>query len=112
MKSVQSVAQAARPGSLLWDQTSEGGGGNAAHPDIASGVPLLHHVRDVINAVDRCAWADVCFSSDSEHLVTAAASKLSHHIYIWDRMHGKLARILEGVRVISLCGWLDGWLLP
>jgi len=43
-------------------------------------------------------WADVAFTSDSEHIIAAASSKAAHHLYVWNRVNGKMERILEGGR--------------
>jgi hypothetical protein len=48
------------------------------------------------NAVEKMLWAGATFTSDSEHVVAAASSKTQHHIYIWNRVNGKMERILEG----------------
>eukprot|EP00983_Pelagomonas_calceolata_P029890 935968-Pelagomonas_calceolata.AAC.5 len=49
------------------------------------------------NAVEKMLWAGAVFTSDSEHVVALASSKTQHHLYIWNRVNGKMERILEGV---------------
>ncbi|KXZ44251.1 hypothetical protein GPECTOR_70g482 [Gonium pectorale] len=57
---------------------------------------LLRHVRDFQNAVERTPWRMAAFSTDSEHVVGAAASKAQLQLYIWNRPLGNMERILEG----------------
>jgi len=76
----------AKPGSLLWGPSSVNG----------TGVPLLLPVREFQNAVEKMLWAGAVFTSDSEHVVALASSKTQHHLYIWNRVNGKMERILEG----------------
>ncbi|GAX82973.1 hypothetical protein CEUSTIGMA_g10400.t1 [Chlamydomonas eustigma] len=67
-------------------------------PSSSSTTPLglFHHLRDFQNVVERCSWRSCCFSSDSEHVIGASASKAEHQLYIWNRIHGNMERILEG----------------
>eukprot|EP00798_Chlamydomonas_sp_ICE-L_P031591 gene31591-6785_t len=58
--------------------------------------PLVVAVREFQNAVERPAWRMACFSSDSEHVIGAAATKSTHHIYVWNRLYGNMERVLEG----------------
>jgi hypothetical protein len=46
--------------------------------------------------VERSPWVDAVFTSDSEHVVAAAANREVHHLFVWNRVHGKMEQILEG----------------
>ena len=39
-----------------------------------------------------------CFSGDGEHVIGASAGKAVRNLYIWNRIHGKMERILEGAK--------------
>jgi len=50
-----------------------------------------HKFQDIVN---RLAWNHVTFSSSGEYVV--ASIYMNHHLYVWERGHGSLERILEG----------------
>ncbi len=50
-----------------------------------------HKFQDVVN---RLSWNHVAFSSTGEYVT--ASTWMNHDIYIWERGHGSLVRILEG----------------
>lgn len=54
-------------------------------------VPLEHKFQDVVN---RLSWNHVTFSATGEYV--AASTFNNHEIYIWERTHGSLVRMLEG----------------
>ncbi|KAI1844587.1 hypothetical protein JX265_001572 [Neoarthrinium moseri] len=54
-------------------------------------VPLEHKFQDVVN---RLSWNHVTFSATGEYV--AASTYNNHEIYIWERNHGSLVRMLEG----------------
>ncbi|KAI9806450.1 MAG: chromatin binding protein [Piccolia ochrophora] len=54
-------------------------------------VEVEHKFQDVVN---RLSWNHVAFSSTGEY-VTASTYK-NHDIYVWERSHGSLVKILEG----------------
>lgn len=54
-------------------------------------VPLEHKFQDVVN---RLSWNHVAFSSTGEYV--AASTYNNHELYIWERGHGSLVRMLEG----------------
>ncbi|KAK6065134.1 Set1 complex component swd1 [Seiridium cupressi] len=54
-------------------------------------VPLEHKFQDVVN---RLSWNHVTFSATGEYV--AASTYNNHEIYIWERSHGSLVRMLEG----------------
>ncbi|KAK0630037.1 WD40-repeat-containing domain protein [Bombardia bombarda] len=54
-------------------------------------VPLEHKFQDVVN---RLSWNHVAFSSSGEYV--AASTYNNHELYIWERGHGSLVRMLEG----------------
>lgn len=54
-------------------------------------VEVEHKFQDVVN---RLSWNHVAFSSTGEY-VTASTYK-NHDIYVWERGHGSLVKILEG----------------
>ena len=54
-------------------------------------LPLEHKFQDVVN---RLSWNHVTFSSTGEYV--AASTYNNHELYIWERNHGSLVRMLEG----------------
>jgi COMPASS component SWD1 len=50
-----------------------------------------HKFQDVVN---RLSWNHVAFSSTGEYVM--ASTYNNHDIYIWERNHGSLVKILEG----------------
>ena len=54
-------------------------------------IEVEHKFQDVVN---RLSWNHVAFSSTGEY-VTASTYK-NHDIYVWERSHGSLVKILEG----------------
>ncbi|KAK4987334.1 chromatin binding protein [Elasticomyces elasticus] len=52
-----------------------------------------HRFQDVVN---RLSWNHVAFSSSGDYV--AASTLMNHDIYIWERGHGSLVKILEGPR--------------
>ena len=68
-------------------------------PDLSSPVlqpdsirlDVEHKFQDVVN---RLSWNHVAFSSNAEYVM--ASTLMNHDIYIWERGHGSLVKILEG----------------
>jgi len=56
-------------------------------------IEVEHQFQDVVN---RLAWNAVAFSSTGEYVT--ASTYNNHDIYIWERTHGSLVKILEGPR--------------
>lgn len=54
-------------------------------------LPIEHKFEDVVN---RCSWNHVTFSCTGEYVV--ASTYNNHELYIWERGHGSLVRMLEG----------------
>jgi len=54
-------------------------------------IPLEHKFQDVVN---RLSWNHVAFSATGEYV--AASTYNNHELYIWERGHGSLVRMLEG----------------
>ena len=54
-------------------------------------IEVEHKFQDVVN---RLSWNHVAFSSNSEYV--AASTFMNHDIYVWERSHGSLVKILEG----------------
>lgn len=54
-------------------------------------ISVEHKFQDVVN---RLSWNHVCFSSTGEYVT--ASTYNNHDIYIWERNHGSLVKILEG----------------
>ncbi|KAK4105692.1 SWD1-like protein [Parathielavia hyrcaniae] len=54
-------------------------------------IPLEHKFQDVVN---RLSWNHVAFSASGEYV--AASTYNNHELYIWERGHGSLVRMLEG----------------
>jgi COMPASS component SWD1 len=52
-----------------------------------------HKFQDVVN---RLQWNHVTFSSTGEYV--AASTYNNHELYIWERNHGSLVRMLEGTK--------------
>jgi COMPASS component SWD1 len=53
-------------------------------------MPLEHKFQDVVN---KLSWNHVTFSSTGDYV--AASTFNSHEVYIWERGHGSLVRMLE-----------------
>ena len=68
-------------------------------PDLASptltpdnlNLEVEHKFQDVVN---RLSWNHVAFSSSADYVM--ASTLMNHDIYIWERGHGSLVKILEG----------------
>ncbi|POS85979.1 WD40 repeat-like protein [Erysiphe pulchra] len=54
-------------------------------------IGIEHKFQDVVN---KLSWNHVAFSSTGEYV--AASTYNNHDIYIWERNHGSLVKILEG----------------
>ena len=54
-------------------------------------IEVEHKFQDVVN---RLSWNHVTFSSTGEYVT--ASTYNNHDIYIWERNHGSLVKILEG----------------
>lgn len=54
-------------------------------------LPLEHKFQDVVN---RLSWNHVTFSATGEYV--SASTYNNHELYIWERGHGSLVRMLEG----------------
>ena len=52
-----------------------------------------HKFQDIVN---KLSWNHVTFSSSGEYVV--ASTYMNHQIYVWERAHGSLDKILEGSR--------------
>lgn len=52
-----------------------------------------HKFQDVVN---RLSWNHVAFSPTGEFLT--ASTFMNHDVYVWERSHGSLVKILEGPR--------------
>lgn len=50
-----------------------------------------HKFQDVVN---KLSWNHVAFSSTGEYVT--ASTYMNHDIYVWERSHGSLVKILEG----------------
>ena len=56
-------------------------------------IEVEHRFQDVVN---RLSWNHVSFSSSGEYV--CATTYMNHDIYVWERGHGSLVKILEGPR--------------
>lgn len=56
-------------------------------------IEVEHKFQDVVN---RLSWNHVTFSSTGDYV--AATTYMNHDIYVWERGHGSLTKILEGPR--------------
>ena len=54
-------------------------------------IEVEHKFQDVVN---RLSWNHVAFSSTGEYVM--ASTYMNHDIYVWERSHGSLVKILEG----------------
>ena len=54
-------------------------------------VEVEHKFQDVVN---RLSWNHVAFSSTGEYVT--ASTFMNHDVYVWERSHGSLVKILEG----------------
>lgn len=67
---------------------------NLSAPDLdpdTIDIEIEHKFQDVVN---RLSWNHVAFSSTGEYVT--ASTYNNHDIYIWERNHGSLVKILEG----------------
>ncbi|KAF2458130.1 Set1 complex component swd1 [Lineolata rhizophorae] len=58
-------------------------------------VEVEHKFQDLVN---RLSWNHAAFSSGSSGEYVAASTFMNHDIYVWERAHGSLVKILEGPR--------------
>ena len=75
-------------------------------------IEVEHKFQDVVN---RLSWNHVAFSSTGEYVT--ASTYMNHDIYVWERRHGSLVKILEGPKeelgVVEVCAYFgvrDLWL--
>ena len=65
-------------------------------------IEVEHKFQDVVN---RLSWNHVTFSSTGDYVV--ATTFMNHDIYVWERGHGSLTKILEGPKeelgVVEVC---------
>ena len=61
-----------------------------SNPDSIN-LEVEHKFQDVVN---RLSWNHVAFSSTADYVM--ASTLMNHDIYIWERGHGSLVKILEG----------------
>lgn len=65
-------------------------------------IEIEHEFSDRVN---RLSWNHVAFSSTGEFVV--ASTYMNHDIYVWERGHGSLVKILEGPKeelsVVEVC---------
>ena len=54
-------------------------------------IEVEHKFQDVVN---KLSWNHVAFSSTGEYVT--ASTYMNHDIYVWERSHGSLVKILEG----------------
>lgn len=61
---------------------------------------VLREFQDVVN---RIVWSSACLSGHSDYVV--ASSKSKHHIYIWNRVYGRLVTMLDCPQpsIVQLC---------
>ena len=60
-----------------------------------------HKFQDLVN---RLSWNHVSFSSTGEYVT--ASTWMNHDIYVWERGHGSLVKILEGPKEeLSIVEW-------
>ncbi|KAI9682844.1 MAG: chromatin binding protein [Trizodia sp. TS-e1964] len=67
---------------------------NLSDPDLdpdSIKIVVEHKFQDVVN---RLSWNHVAFSSTGEYVM--ASTYMNHDIYVWERNHGSLVKILEG----------------
>ena len=73
-------------------------------------VEVEHKFQDVVN---RLSWNHVAFSSTGEYV--CATTYMNHDIYVWERGHGSLVKILEGpkeelgVVEVGSCSGRSAW---
>ena len=67
-------------------------------------IEVEHKFQDVVN---RLSWNHVAFSSTGEYVT--ASTYMNHDIYVWERSHGSLVKILEGPKeelgVVEVCAY-------
>lgn len=60
-------------------------------------LPVEHRFQDLVN---RLSWNHVTFSSTGDYV--AASTWNNHDIYVWERSHGSLVKILEGKEELTV----------
>lgn len=63
-------------------------------PDFDPDTLQLAHEHKFQDVVNRLSWNHVAFSSTGEYVM--ASTYNNHDVYIWERDHGSLVKILEG----------------
>ena len=65
-------------------------------------IEVEHKFQDVVN---KLSWNHVAFSSTGEYVT--ASTYMNHDIYVWERSHGSLVKILEGPKeelgIVEVC---------
>ena len=65
-------------------------------------IEVEHKFQDVVN---RLSWNHVAFSCTGEYVT--ASTYMNHDIYVWERSHGSLVKILEGPKeelgIVEVC---------
>jgi len=59
-----------------------------------------HKFQDVVN---KLSWNHVAWSNTGEYVM--ASTWMNHHVYIWERNHGSLVKILETPDEVSVVEW-------
>ncbi|KAF2758671.1 WD40 repeat-like protein [Pseudovirgaria hyperparasitica] len=64
-------------------------------------IEVEHKFQDLVN---RLSWNHVCFSATGDYVT--ASTYMNHDVYIWERRHGSLVKILEGPKEeLSVVEW-------
>jgi COMPASS component SWD1 len=67
---------------------------NLSKPDLNTDhikLEVEHKFQDIVN---KLSWNHVAFNSTGEYVT--ASTYMNHDIYVWERSHGSLVKILEG----------------
>lgn len=59
-----------------------------------------HKFQDLVN---KLSWNHVCWSNTGEYVT--ASTYMDHNVYLWERNHGSLVKILESPDEISVAEW-------
>lgn len=75
--------------------------------DVATGGPVagekpIRFARDFQNAVSKVQWSAAALSADADWVIGSSGGSGEHLLYVWDRQHGALEKILEGPQTASV----------
>lgn len=99
-------AAAGLPPQEAFDKLAEAKPGTALLAGSALGALLAADAAEFREALDNVKWRCASVSRDGEVVMGGAVLKDRHVIYLWERVSGRLLRVLEGPQVgLQSCLW-------